>query len=508
MTLEELRTRIDTVDKELLRLFAERMEIAGNIAEYKAERNLPVLDANRENEKLLALREKAPEELKDYVFPLFSRIIELSRERQEKLIAAVRKENAASESGEAGLRCGLLGRHISSGYSPAIHASLGNYAYRLYEVEPDNVESFLHGGEFDALNVTIPYKKTAAALCDELSETARAVGSVNTILRRADGTLYGDNTDVYGFEETLRRAMFSPRAKKVLVLGDGGASAAVVYALQKQSPREIVVISRNGENNYTNLSLHADAEMIVNATPVGMYPHNGEAAVDLVRFPNCRAVVDLVYNPMRTALLLQAEERGIPYADGLTMLCAQAVRSSELFTGKPAAEGAVEHAVDLIKRKMLNIVLVGMPGCGKTVVAEALGKALGRDVLDTDAYIAEQTGLASEEIITAQGEGAFRVLEEEAVRALGGTFGAVIAVGSGAVLREDNYAPLHQNGVIFWLRRDLDKLARGGCPLSRPQNLNAMYGMREKRYLRFADYIIDNNRSLADTVADIRKAIL
>ena len=246
------------------------------------------------------------------------------------------------------MHCGLLGQKLSHSYSPAIHSMLGDYEYKLYETEPENVETFLRKGDFDALNVTIPYKKCAAAICDELSETARAIGSVNTIVRRADGTLYGDNTDVYGFEELLRRAVFSPRAKKVLVLGSGGASAAVVYALEKQQAREIVVVSRDGKDNYSNLSRYTDAELIVNTTPVGMYPHNGEAVIDLLRFPRCRAVVDLIYNPVRTELLLQAEKLGIPCANGMVMLAAQAIRASEIFTGKKAASGALEHAIDLV----------------------------------------------------------------------------------------------------------------------------------------------------------------
>ena len=294
----------------------------------------------------------------------------------------------------------------------------------------------------------------------------------------------------------------------MLVLGSGGASAAVVYALEKQQAREIVVVSRDGKDNYSNLSRHTDAELIVNTTPVGMYPHNGEAVIDLLRFPHCRAVVDLIYNPVRTELLLQAEKLGIPCANGMVMLAAQAIRASEIFTGKKAASGALEHAIDLVKSKTMNIVLIGMPGCGKSAVAEALGKALGREVLDTGAYVEEHTGYTPEQIITMQGESVFRTHESEAVRELGSAFGAIVATGGGAVLHEENYAPLHQNGVIFWLRRDLDKLERDGRPLSRAGIVNAMYEMREKRYLRFADYIIDNNRALEDTVEDIRKVIL
>lgn len=406
------------------------------------------------------------------------------------------------------LRCGLLGQKLGHSYSPAIHALLGDYTYKLYEIEPENVETFLKTGEFDALNVTIPYKKRAAALCDVLSETACAIGSVNTLVRRRDGTLYGDNTDVFGFEEMLRRAEISPHGKKALVLGSGGASAAVVYALQRQQAREIVVISRRGENNYANLSRHADAELIVNTTPVGMYPHNGETPVDLRTFPRCRAVVDLIYNPVRTGLLLQAEELGIPCAGGLVMLAAQAVRASEVFTGEKLPNERIGQAAALVMRQTMNIVLVGMPGCGKSTVARELGKRLGRTVLDTDAYIEEHTGTAPERIIQTQGEAVFREYESEAVRALGSASGAVIATGGGAVLREENYAPLHQNGVIIWLRRDLDMLARSGRPLSLAGDIADMYGKREKHYLRFADHIIDNNRSPEEAAEDIGKVIL
>ena len=406
------------------------------------------------------------------------------------------------------LRCGLLGEKLGHSYSPEIHKMLAGYEYRLYERRAEELEGFIRCGEWDGLNVTMPYKKAVIPFCDELGERARLSGSVNTLVRRADGSIYGDNTDMFGFESLLHVNGIDPAGTKALVLGSGGASAAVVYALEKQQAREIVVVSRDGKDNYSNLSHHTDAELIVNTTPVGMYPHNGEAVIDLLRFPHCRAVVDLIYNPVRTELLLQAEKLGIPYANGMVMLAAQAIRASEIFTGKKAADGALEHAIDLVKSKTMNIVLIGMPGCGKSAVAEALGKALGREVLDTDAYIEEHTGYTPEQIITMQGESAFRTHESEAVRELGSAFGAIVATGGGAVLHEENYAPLHQNGVIFWLRRDLDKLERDGRPLSRAGNLNAMYEMREKRYLRFADYIIDNNRALEDTVEDIRKVIL
>lgn len=391
------------------------------------------------------------------------------------------------------MHCGLLGQKLSHSYSPAIHSLLGDYEYKLYETEPENVEAFLQKGDFDALNVTIPYKKRAAALCDELSETARAIGSVNTIVRRADGRLCGDNTDVYGFEELLRRAVFSPRAKKVLVLGSGGASAAVVYALKKQQAREIVVVSREGKDNYSNLSRHTDAELIVNTTPVGMYPHNGEAVIDLLRFPHCRAVVDLIYNPVRTELLLQAEKLGIPFANGMVMLAAQAIRSSEIFTGKKAPDGALEHVIDLVKSKTMNIVLVGMPGCGKTTVAGIIGKMTGRPVQDVDTMIEQRAGITIPEIFAQSGEEGFRALETQIITEAGAQSGTVLATGGGSVTRQENYAPLHQNAVIVWLQRDIDKLPRDGRPLSARADLNEMFRRRAPMYSAFADMTADNN---------------
>lgn len=402
-------------------------------------------------------------------------------------------------------RYGLLGEKLGHSYSPQIHAQLAPYPYDLYEVAPEQLDEFLRTTELAGMNVTIPYKKAVIPHCKALSPAAARIGSVNTLVRRADGW-YGDNTDYDGFCYMARD--FAIAGKKALVLGNGGVSLTVQQALLDLGAREVVVISRRGPDNYQNLARHADAQIIANATPVGMYPNNGASPLDLAGFPRLEGVLDLIYNPARTALLLQAERRGIACNGGLGMLVAQAKRAAELFTGSAIADSEIERITRSLAGQMQNIVLIGMPGCGKSAVAEALGKALGREVLDTDAYIEEHTGYTPEQIITMQGESVFRTHESEAVRELGSAFGAIVATGGGAVLHEENYAPLHQNGVIFWLRRDLDKLERDGRPLSRAGNLNAMYEMREKRYLRFADYIIDNNRALEDTVEDIRKVIL
>ena len=271
------------------------------------------------------------------------------------------------------MRCGLLGEKLGHSYSPAIHAELADYAYKLYEVAPDALAAFLAGGDFDALNVTIPYKKAVIPYCAALSPIAQKLGSVNVLVRRPDGTLYGDNADAFGFEYLVRHSGVDIAGKKALVLGNGGASATVQAVLAQLGAR-VTVISRSGEDNYTNLGRHADAQVIVNTTPVGMYPNTGKAAVDLRQFPQCALVLDVVYNPARTALLLQAEALGIPCAGGLYMLVAQAKRSCEVFTGTTIDDGEILRIYRRLRQEMENIVLIGMPGSGKSTIAALLAE--------------------------------------------------------------------------------------------------------------------------------------
>ena len=404
------------------------------------------------------------------------------------------------------LRCGLLGEKLGHSYSPAIHALLGEYEYKLYEKAPDEVETFLRAGNYDGLNVTIPYKKTVLPLCTELSEEARAIGSVNTLVRRPDGTLYGDNTDAWGFRHLLSSANIDPKGQKALVLGSGGASVMAVYVLKTLGAKSVTVISRRGEDNYSNLDRHADAELIVNTTPVGMYPGNGGSPVDITAFPRCRGVVDVVYNPARTALLLQAEALGIPHAGGLAMLVGQALRSSEQFQGKALDTGLVETITKRLRRESGNIILIGMPGCGKSTVAARLHALTGRPVLDADERVAELAGKSIPEIFAVSGEEGFRELETQALTELGKASGAVIATGGGCVTRAENYPLLHQNGTIFWLERDASVLPRDGRPLSQGADLQAMFEKRAPLYARFADHRIDNNRAVDDAARDILEA--
>lgn len=405
------------------------------------------------------------------------------------------------------LKCGLLGEKLGHSYSPQIHSMLADYEYELFEKSPEELEAFLKSGEFDGLNVTIPYKKAVMPYCTELSPTAAQIGSVNTIVRRSDGSLYGDNTDAFGFENLIVHNGIEVKGKKALVLGTGGASVTAQAVLKNLGASEVVVISRRGEDNYENIAKHRDAEIIANTTPVGMYPNNGKAAVDLTQFPKLSGVLDVVYNPARTALLLQAERLGIPCAGGLYMLVSQAKRSCELFTGKSIPDSEIDRIERVLSHQMQNIVIIGMPGSGKTTVSTMLAEKLGRKIFDTDTIVAEKAGVTIPEIFAVQGEAGFRRLETEATAEVGKLSGNIISTGGGVVTVAENYELLHQNGVIVWIERDTNKLARDGRPISLSSDLNELYAARLPLYERFADIKADNNGDINDTVNAIMEMI-
>lgn len=399
------------------------------------------------------------------------------------------------------MECGLLGRKLGHSYSPQIHALLGTYSYRLMELEPEAVGPFLKAGAFTGLNVTIPYKKTVIPYLDALSPEAKRLGAVNTILRR-EGKLIGHNTDYFGFRYLVEKSGLHVAGKKALVLGSGGASNTASAVLEELGAR-VVVISRTGENNYHNLSRHADAAVIVNATPVGMYPNTGASPLDLGQFPELEGVLDAIYNPARTQLLLDAERRGLTAVNGLWMLVAQAKESAQWFTGKPISDDVIAPIHRALRQQMENILLVGMPGCGKTTVGQQLAQELGKKFVDADQALEETTGRKITDILPSQGEAAFRALETQTLADLGKQSGLVIATGGGCVTREENYDLLHQNGTVFWLTRELTKLPTQGRPLSR--DLGQMYARREPMYRRFADAAVSNDGSVEQTVREIRR---
>ena len=400
------------------------------------------------------------------------------------------------------MKCGLLGRKLGHSYSPQIHSHLGQYSYVLFEKELEDLGDFLLHGDFTGLNVTMPYKKDVIPHLDQLSPAAQKLGAVNTIVRR-DGVLWGHNTDYFGFSSMVAKSGISVTGKKCLVLGSGGASNTVVHVLRELGAN-VVVISRSGENNYENLHKHSDAAVIVNTTPVGMYPNTGVAPVQIDCFPTLEGVLDVVYNPARTQLLLDAEERGIPAMNGLWMLVAQAKESAEWFTCHPIEDEKIDEIYQILRQQMENIVLIGMPGSGKSTVGKALADSTGMMFADADEKIVELAGKSIPEIFADDGEEVFRQWETAALAELGKQSGLVIATGGGCVTQERNHPLLHQNGTILWLQRDIEKLPTDGRPLSQAGKLAEMYTIRKPMYERFADFIVDNNGSVEESVKTIR----
>ena len=403
------------------------------------------------------------------------------------------------------MKCGLLGRKLGHSFSPRIHAHLGDYSYALFEREPEELEDFLRNSDWTGINVTIPYKKDVIPYLDELSPAASKLGAVNTIIRR-DGRLIGHNTDYFGFKEMVRSSGLNLTGKKALVLGTGGASKPVIAALEDLGAN-VISISRSGENNYSNLHRHADAAVIVNATPVGMYPQTGMAPVEISQFPKLEGVLDIVYNPARTQLLLDAEKRGLITVNGLLMLVAQAKEASEWFQSKALDDSLISAIHTDLRRQTENIVLIGMPGCGKTTVGKTLANRLGKTFVDADEELEKMAGKSIPEIFAEDGEEVFRAWETKVLEELGKKSSLILSTGGGCVTRERNYPLIHQNGTIFWLKRDLDKLPTDGRPLSQTGRLAAMYEIRRPLYAAFADVAIDNDGPLEDTLTQIMEEL-
>ena len=373
-------------------------------------------------------------------------------------------------------------------------------------MEENEVAAFLEDCPLDALNVTIPYKKTVMPYLRYISDEAKRIGSVNTIIKKSDG-LYGYNTDYYGFSYMLKKSGIEITGKKVLILGSGGASVTVNAVLADMKAMEIVVISRSGKDNYDNIEKHSDADVIVNTTPVGMYPENGKSPVALKAFPKLSGVLDLIYNPSETRLLYDAKSLGIPYINGLSMLVAQGKRAAELFTGECIPDGEIEKIIRAIEDKTKNIVLIGMPGAGKTTVGKTLAEKLGRSFIDTDELITEKAKMPIPEIFSLYGEDKFREIETEAITEAGKMSGAVIATGGGIITRKENRYLIKQNSAVIWLKRDISLLPLDGRPISQSNPLQELYAKRAPLYEDFSDTAVNVSENANETAEEIIKAI-
>ena len=400
---------------------------------------------------------------------------------------------------------GLLGEHLCHSYSPQIHALIGDYDYRLIELAREEALGFLKAHPFKAINVTIPYKIDAFNACDLLSNEAKAIGSVNTLVVR-DGKLCGYNTDAYGFEYMLKRGGIDPRGKSAIVLGSGGASVTAVYVLKKLGASGVTVISRRGENNYENISRHHGAGIIVNTTPVGMFPGNGVSPIKLSGFKNCTGAVDLIYNPAKTRLILDAISLGIPAVSGLSMLVAQAKKAAEYFFDRRFEDSIIGEIEKKISSGMKNIALIGMPGCGKSTVGRKLKALTGRELVDTDEEIEKRTGRRIPEIIENDGESAFRQIERDVLTEISKQSGIIIACGGGIVTTAGNADLLRQNSTVFYIDRPISELETKGRPLSQSSGVETLYKARRPLYLKAADRVIpfeSSDKCAEDILASI-----
>ncbi|MBO5332481.1 MAG: shikimate kinase [Clostridia bacterium] len=401
---------------------------------------------------------------------------------------------------------GLLGEHLPHSFSPQIHLNLGNADYHLFEICPENLEKFLTERKFKGINVTIPYKKAVIPYLDAISPEAKKIGAVNTITVR-DGKLYGDNTDYFGFKYMIEKSKITVKDKKALVLGSGGASATVQTVLLDMGASEVLVVSRNGQVNYTNIYEHTDAQIIVNTTPVGMYPDNMRTPVELSKFPNLSGVLDVVYNPLKTRLVMEAEKMAVPSMAGLSMLVAQAKKAHEIFFNTVVDMQVCDNIEKVLKMQMCNIVLIGMAGCGKTTVGKILSEKLEKEFIDTDEMIVNTENKPIPEIFAEKGEDYFRWCENIAVNLAGKEKNCVIATGGGVITRQENYFPLKQNGIIVFINRDADLLPTNGRPLSQMHGVKELYEKRMPLYREFAHIEIDGNGTVDEVAESIIKEI-
>ena len=402
------------------------------------------------------------------------------------------------------MKFGLLGRTLGHSFSPRIHSALGNTNYELFEREPSQLQEFFADPELQGINITIPYKVNALEVCDVVDPRAKRIGCVNTMVRK-DGKWHGYNTDYDGFVFTLQHAGIDVSGKECIILGDGASSATVHVALEDLGAKNIVHLSRKTAPFYGDApNYYETAQIIINCTPIGMYPHNPANLIDITQFSKLEGVVDLIYNPRRTILLLQAEMMEIPHCDGLPFLVTQGVEAANHFQGESFGTKEIEQILRDMRREKENIILIGMPGVGKTTVGKALGEEMGRTCIDVDHELEKEIGDIST-YITEQGEPAFREKEAEMIAKFGTQTGLIISTGGGCVTVPKNFAHLRQNGRIYQLTQPVENLSTSGRVLSSGgiERLRELEATRTPMYESFAQCIVKHNRNAPETVATI-----
>lgn len=401
---------------------------------------------------------------------------------------------------------GLIGKKLGHSFSAIIHNKMG-YDYELFELEETQVESFVCSRKLKGFNVTIPYKQTVMPYLDVIDSSAQAVGAVNTVVNN-NGVLTGYNTDVYGMDYALTSSKIEVKGKKVLVLGSGGTSLTAVALMKMKEAGQVVVVSRNGICNYDNLYEHFDSQIIINTTPVGMYPNNGESLVDIDKFERLEGVFDAIYNPLKTKLLLDAQRRNIPCSNGLAMLVAQAKKARDLFFCSTIDNDIIEKIINQLTLEKINIVLIGMPSCGKSSIGKRIAELTKRPFVDSDAEIEKLCGKKISEIFNSDGEQTFRDKESKVLKDITKQGGQVIATGGGAILREDNIDALRQNGYVIYIKRDIELLSGEGRPLSSSRDkIISLDKQRAPIYTKVKDYEINNNQDISIVADKLVEAI-
>ncbi|MCQ4953455.1 shikimate kinase [Holdemania filiformis] len=402
------------------------------------------------------------------------------------------------------MRRGLIGEHLGHSYSQRIHETLGGYPYELIEVALQDLDAWMKNKDFAALNVTIPYKKAVIPYLEELDERARRIGAVNTIVND-HGRLIGKNTDYYGCRFMLEQAGMEIQGRKVILLGNGGAAQAVQAVLEDLGAAAIVKVKRNPSSETLTYEEayrdHSGAQVIVNTSPVGMFPAQEGIPVELDRFPQLESVADVIYNPHRTRLIVEAQKRGCRTATGLSMLTAQAAEAIEAFIGKPVAPESILRMTAELAREKMNLVLIGMPGCGKSTIARKLAEISGRPAVDIDQRIVERIGMPIRDFFAQQGEARFRQIEAEILAEVTLQTGQIIATGGGIVKDWENVRRLRQSGKVYFLDRSLDQLETDPSrPLSSSREaLRQLYDQRIDLYRAACDQQIENNGSADQT---------
>lgn len=488
--ISELRERLDAIDEKLASLLSERMDAAKEVGLYKKQSGFPLNDPERERSIVRRFASRLKPGYREYADEIMSSVFDVSKKIQRKIAGNYY----------------VIGKKLPHTWSPDIYRPLGlDYGVRELKDEAE-VKEFVLSRSYDGFNVTIPYKQTVMPFLDEISEEASAVGAVNTVVNR-NGKLFGYNTDVGGMRGALINAGIDPAGKVCAVLGgNGGTAHTARYVLKSMGAKEIVTVSRTGETNYVNVYDYP-LEIIVNCTPVGMYPNLMSCPVDVKRFGALKGVFDAVYNPSQTILVSEARASGVPAANGLYMLVEQGRLAYNLYTDSETDISVTESLVKSITLDKTNVVIEGMPGSGKSSVGRETAKLLGKSFIDTDEEVEKAYGKSIPDIFATEGEAAFRKLESEAVLRAASLNGAVIATGGGAVLSRDNREALKRNGKIVYLKRDLTELESAGRPLSLSLGIEKLYAERAPIYSAFADFSVDNE-GIEATAKKIAEAFL